>query len=166
MMIKHQKPELEPRPSERKRTVQFRVMRDAISKAKEYKQNGGAMLSQEFVDDWADALESGDYEQGQYKLYHKNKANLKEDYCCLGVACVVLGVWENDIHDYSMPESQYYTNKTKRHSEDSIIEIPRMLVSSDHTGGPGTIGDRLATCIDKGWSFSSIAKFVRRYLGV
>ena len=165
-MLHNYKADVKPKPSDRRNTVQFRVMRDAISRAKEYKQNGGAMLSQEFVDDWADALESGDYEQGQYKLYHKNKANLKEDYCCLGVACVVLGVWENDIHDYSMPESQYYTNKTKRHSEDSIIEIPRMLVSSDHTGGPGTIGDRLATCNDKGWSFSSIAKFVRRYLGV
>ena len=159
-----QKTQLKPRPSERKRTVQFRVMRDAISKAKEYKQNGGAMLSQEFVDDWADALESGDYEQGQYKLYHKNTANLKEDYCCLGVACLVLGVFRNDIHDYSMPESQYYYYKPDGASIDAI-EIPRMLVSSDHTGGPGTIGDRLATCNDKGWSFSSIAKFVRRYLG-
>ena len=165
MMIKHQKPELEPRPSERKRTVQFRVMRDAISRAKEYKQNGGAMLSQEFVDDWADALESGDYEQGQYKLYHKNTANLKEDYCCLGVACLVLGVWEKDIHDYSMPESQYRYNDKENKKWDTI-EVPRMLVSSDHAGGRSTIGDRLATCNDKGWSFSSIAKFVRRYLGV
>ena len=153
-----------PKPSLSKNALKVKTMRNAISRAKEYKQNGGAMLSQEFVDDWADALESGDYEQGQYKLYHKNTANLKEDYCCLGVACLVLGVFENDIQNYSMPESQYYTNKTKRRSEDDLIEIPRMLLSSDHTGGPGTIGDRLATCNDKGWSFSSIAKFVRRYL--
>ena len=153
-----------PKPSLSVNALKVKTMRDAISRAKEYKQNGGNMLSQEFVDDWADALESGDYEQGSYKLYHKNTANLKEDYCCLGVACVVLGVFRDDIHDYSMPESQYYTHTTQEYEEDSAIEIPRMLVSSDMIGGRSTIGDELAICNDKGWSFSSIAKFVRRYL--
>src|SRR3954470_6556630 len=37
---------------------------------------------------WAEALESGEYAQGRGCLYNESR----DQYCCLGVACLVAGV--------------------------------------------------------------------------
>ena len=42
---------------------------------------------------WVEALESGEYKQGQRNLCYEDK------YCCLGVACEVMGVEKTYIGD-------------------------------------------------------------------
>ena len=47
-------------------------------------------LPREFAEKWVEALRSGEYKQTDHKLI-----NNKGDYCCLGVACKIVGM--NDI---------------------------------------------------------------------
>lgn len=49
----------------------------------------------EFKEKWIAALESGEYKKGETNLYtaHRNS------FCCLGVACIILGAKEEDIDD-------------------------------------------------------------------
>lgn len=43
------------------------------------------------VEEWTDALRSGEYKQGKYAL-----RNTRNEFCCLGVACDLLGiVWKD-----------------------------------------------------------------------
>lgn len=43
-----------------------------------------------FLEDWPNALESGEYEQGKGSLYTNYPDRAVEKYCCLGVACQLL----------------------------------------------------------------------------
>lgn len=46
-------------------------------------------MEKQFLDNWLEALRSGDYEQGEEYLFDG------ERYCCLGVACTLNGVDED-----------------------------------------------------------------------
>lgn len=51
------------------------------------------MITKEQKDAWLKALRSGDYEQGKLGL-----CNDLGQYCCLGVACEVLGLGFDKLH--------------------------------------------------------------------
>ncbi len=58
-------------------------------------------LPQEFKKKWVDALRSGEYQQGKGYLMYRGGSNKKDEYCCLGVACVIAGIepeklWKDD----------------------------------------------------------------------
>ena len=89
--------------SQHKRTVKFKRMRELINVTKQHKEDGTPMISKEFAEEWADALESGMYEQGDHSLY--DSAN--QTYCCLGVACAELGIRNDFIADEGMPSGIY-----------------------------------------------------------
>ena len=61
-MLKHQ-------TSQHKRTLKFKRMRELINITNQHKDEGTPMISKEFAEEWADALESGDYIQGDHSLY-------------------------------------------------------------------------------------------------
>lgn len=63
---------------------------------KEYK------LPKAFADKWLTALRSGEYKQGQSAL-HSSKDNT---YCCLGVACHLLGI-DNEILANGIYDEEY-----------------------------------------------------------
>ena len=52
-------------------------------------------LPREFAEKWIKSLRSGDYKQGRGGLYNESKNN----YCCLGVACSMLGVENERLKD-------------------------------------------------------------------
>lgn len=47
-------------------------------------------LPEQFKNQWVEALRSGNYEQGRVYLYNKSYSG-PATYCCLGVACSILG---------------------------------------------------------------------------
>lgn len=56
--------------------------------------------------EWVEALRSGNYEQGQEGLFYKE--GNKEKYCCLGVACSILGYQNVQLNDCSYINEPYY----------------------------------------------------------
>ena len=152
--------------SQHKRTMKFKRMRQLINVTKQHKCEGTPMISKEFAEEWADALESGMYEQGDHSLY--DSAN--KTYCGLGVACAELGIRNDFIADEGMPSGIYNLPVPEAKDVDgwSIkqeVRVPYMLQTSDREDDLASIGDALALCNDSGWSFKSIAMFIRRYLG-
>lgn len=66
-------------------------------------------MDAEFKQKWVAALRSGEYQQGEGFL-------LKDDtYCCLGVACRVVGYSEEQIFNkqYIPPDFDYLPNELK-----------------------------------------------------
>lgn len=78
-------------------------------------------LPREFGEKWVEALRSGEYQQGSSCL--KDSRN---NYCCLGVACVVAGI-DPPAKDWILPE---FANK----------EIPKILI------GSGAVSDLVYDC--------------------
>jgi hypothetical protein len=60
-------------------------------------------LPRVFTEKWLAALESGGYAQGKAFLYDGNR----ENYCCLGVACIVAGASQEELHGVELPDSLY-----------------------------------------------------------
>ncbi len=48
-------------------------------------------MKQKYKQPWIDALRSGKYKQGQYRLYNEDQ----DTYCCLGVLCKI-----NNLESY------------------------------------------------------------------
>ena len=46
------------------------------------------------LDQWASALESGEYKQGQHRLFNEEK----DTYCCVGVLGITLGMPKEDLN--------------------------------------------------------------------
>lgn len=99
-----------------------------------------------FKAQWIAALRSGEYKQGKHRLF-KDGA-----YCCLGVACKVSGLSDDDLKDY------VYTG---------IIDVnhpgvlPQVLVKTFLNDVP----HKLADMNDKGdKSFSQIADWIEANL--
>lgn len=71
-------------------------------------------MNQEIKKRWVEALRSGDYEQGEFRLCYLDK-NQEKKYCCLGVLCDLatkelknLSVTEeDDIASYNTRVYQY-----------------------------------------------------------
>lgn len=73
--------------------------------------------------DWIEALQSGDYEQGQGSLCQRagdGEGTVKRRYCCLGVLCDLVDSesWE-DMEYYSRwgPEADIYMPSGNLHEE-------------------------------------------------
>lgn len=50
-------------------------------------------LDPEFKAKWIAALRSGEYSQGRFRLFKG------DDYCCLGVGCVVAGIYPKTLDE-------------------------------------------------------------------
>ena len=157
-MLKHQ-------DSQHKRTMKFKRMRELINVTKQHKLEYRPMLPIGFAEEWADALESGDYDQGTHHLYD----SMDDGQYCLGVACAELGIRNDFIADEGMPSGIYRVTVPEAKDVDgwSIkqeIRVPYILQTSDREDDLASVGDALALCNDSGWTFKSLALFIRRYL--
>lgn len=102
-------------------------------------------MDREFAEKWATALESGDYQQTKSKLFDG------KNYCCLGVACVLLGetfikddfIWSIDNESGVLPRR--IKNKIGMKSYTGYIPYKISLSSQN----------------DQGKSFKEIAQFIR-----
>lgn len=99
---------------------------------------------------WINALESGEFKQAKETLVDNTDApNLK--YCCLGVACVVAGLDEDEFH------GRNYLPKTMQKKlgikSDGEFKKPVLYRGLEY--------DSLAHMNDKGVRFKTIARIIR-----
>jgi hypothetical protein len=119
----------------------------------------------------ADALESGEYQQGRSQL--TKIENGVEKHCCLGVACNVLeklqpGTFTREVTEYSPSEVRYCYGDSK-----ASLYAPKPVqdwLGIDHVGSLTNsivIGDlrgvSLADLNDSGVKFTDIAKVLRTH---
>jgi hypothetical protein len=118
---------------------------------------------------WVQALESGQYKQGQNSLARETKASTwykpwtwsdtKTRYCCLGVACEVAR--QNGVN---LPKTTRY--ETVRYGKYATMTLPAEVVqwldvaSSDPYVAPGT--SAVAANDELRWSFAKIAAELRK----
>ena len=101
---------------------------------------------------WVEALESGDYKQG--KTYLRDS---EDRYCCLGVACEVMGV-------EAVRHSTYYVYNN---SDILLNNFDKLGLRSEHGHFEGCITYNdynylsLTHMNDKGLSFKEIATLIR-----
>ena len=98
---------------------------------------------------WIDALRSGEYKQGKGALQNGDR------FCCLGVACAVLGI-PKTISDYGAIN---YGNSGER----SSVELPdsaAALLGMHHRTGANYESSSLSDRNDDGDTFAEIAYFI------
>lgn len=98
-------------------------------------------LTESFIEEWTEALRSGDYRQISGSLC---KLNGEPQYCCLGVAAVIRG-YSNDI----LEENNYL----KGGINGSLVRLPRTMWKN-------TVNDFFAGLNDKGLDFEQIADVI------
>lgn len=99
-------------------------------------------LPKEFREEFLEALRSGRYKQGKSSLVAEDEHRTAV-YCCLGVACHILGISQDLLLRREYPQEV-----------ECDIEIPEALMDSR-----GYAGD-LATMNDNGDSFEDIANYI------
>lgn len=107
-------------------------------------------LPKEFATKWIAALRSGEYQQGNGLL-----RNFKNEYCCLGVACKIQGVSDENLTNKNLIAKEWL-------SDEDLAKVPRELhgkISST------TLCGELATQNDGGESFSKIANWIEANVG-
>ena len=99
------------------------------------------MLDPEFKVKWIEALESGEYHQGQCKLFDG------KNYCCLGVAYTIAG------NAFACTGPNFYTTGGNL----NYLDPEDYGLTSDQQF-------RLANLNDEGQSFKEIADYIRNNL--
>lgn len=90
-------------------------------------------LPEDFKKKWVAALRSGEYKQGRDKLHNA----INNTFCCLGVACHIAGITDDEISDYC------YTNLLAKANPDrlpaffqnTVIESPAWNLAAMNDGG-------------------------------
>lgn len=101
-------------------------------------------LPKRFKAKWVKALRSGEYKQGKNGLYNSDGS-----YCCLGVACKIVGNSNEELGLIGYIEPELIKDYKK---VPSILEREEELAS------------KLAKMNDTGKSFNQIAAYIDRYL--
>lgn len=93
-------------------------------------------INKEAINKWIEALRSGEYKQGYYRLRTYSK---KEDtFCCLGVACDVLkdeldGEWVQKADDYTfeVSDDQFHGQEYMPDVVVEYIGLPERFLNDD-----------------------------------
>ena len=105
------------------------------------------------------ALESGEYEQGNNALHSNGR------FCCLGVACEIsgLGKWG---HIDGGPEAYCVNSEFDRATLTMLptIQLYYGICADGWRGGDGLKQSDLVNMNDSGKSFVEIAKHIRKYI--
>jgi len=137
-------------------------------------------LKKEFRDNWLAALRSGDYLQIREYLYSEEED--KPGYCCLGVACRVVGLNKDQINQIpqitTLTASLQYNivnnieNVSFSKFEHKLINLndglsQRMYINYYNDGYkfPKALKERIENCFERGdnfyyCSFDEIADFI------
>lgn len=115
---------------------------------------------------WIEALEGGQYEQGQGLLrlekiqYKENSCEIKNEFCCLGVLCDLDGItWDCDWDSADLSQTgrvvqKYNAGNHGRYTIDGLLREKVGLNSDDLS--------KVISMNDAGRSFKSIAKTLRK----
>lgn len=114
--------------------------------------------------EWTAALRSGKYKQGKNRLCSQLPEGIDE-FCCLGVACEVLGPQVGVTRKVLDSGQVVYVNPDGFHSHDWLPEsIKKLLGLNSASGlfGLMRVGDSLAGLNDRGETFANIAGVIER----
>ena len=116
-------------------------------------------LPREFAENWLEALESGEFVQGQVNLFSEVEYidKVVEEYCCLGVAGIVCGYDKEEIRDAGV-----YMNHIDQ--AEAKYSLPGELIGTAVKGEKGynSLVDKLIYLNDtKHYSFIDIANWIR-----
>lgn len=117
------------------------------------------MKRTDFIENWLDALESGEYKQVRGKLWNYDQENPK--YCCLGVACDVaneLGIRKLDLDD----ADDWNEMLPKSMAKFMGIQVDGHFIESIRHRGKRYI--TLTGLNDSGVKFKTIARIIREQL--
>lgn len=113
-------------------------------------------LNKAFKKKWVKALRSGDYKQTDAYLYNRGL----DGYCCLGVACKVLGADNDELTRKSFPSDEFLFKMGFDPKSDFVFGC-----SHDDDDTKNKIINKLANFNDdKKWTFKQIAAYIDRYL--
>ena len=134
-------------------------------------------LPVEFKRQWIEALRSGKYSQtvGELFSYNVNTKNVEmhdgtnkevlydpNSYCCLGVACHILGIGNEDLNGIGNPYSlfeKFQENLTQEELYKQFANFPVMLMT------PSSEVDKLVHLNDEEmWTFNKIADWIEENL--
>jgi len=85
-------------------------------------------LPKEFADKWVLALLSNEYSQGIGELTINVDDQKDFSYCCLGVACKVVGISDTNLHPYS---SLGQIRATSGEETFKLAGIPEQLIGTE-----------------------------------
>ena len=108
---------------------------------------------EEFLPQWVEALRSGEYKQGKEEL-GKKQAN---EYCCLGVACVLLNKLTGQEPNWGGCLGNYYLMSA---GETTALSGKEGLLFNSPTGRIRGSFENLAEMNDSGATFDEIADFI------
>jgi hypothetical protein len=136
------------------------------------------MVLTEIQEEWLQALESGGYPQGRYRLVDQ------DGYCCLGVACEILGLkrvsdfggfWSStrNRNAYYLPGNSWKklglrNNVGSLDKPVSLSAVTRKKVPTEECKCPADSNDPgeckcLADFNDHGATFKQIARYIRKH---
>lgn len=111
-------------------------------------------LPKTFKTKWLKALRSGKYIQGESKLCKKEGKEIQ--YCCLGVACSLVGISDKTL---IKSEAGYISSASNQNLPIRCInKTPKLLRSESG------IPEKLALMNDDGKSFKVIANWISKNL--
>lgn len=110
----------------------------------------------EFIEKWLEALESGEYKQGQGYL---RRLNGKPKYCCLGVACEVASKLSVRVDYFDVSN-----NKCLPESLAKFIGVDSIGGFKEHIKHGREEYSSLTHLNDSGVKFKTIAKIIREQL--
>ena len=124
---------------------------------------------------WLQALESGEFKQGRSHLHQIDSKTKKETYCCLGVACKLLGPKANKPERWtnSFDTVSYGPGKNAADLPPSLVKKLKMRGPDGQIWGEGPevtdqdkttyLAKTLVSLNDSArWSFKKIAKWIRK----
>lgn len=107
-------------------------------------------LDPEFKAKWLEALKGGEYKKGENVLYN----NIKDSYCCLGVACIVLGITKEQLIGGAI-----LSERLEAHFG---IEFPKAINYNYYEGYPNH--SKLTWLNDKSDTFLPVIEYIEQNL--
>lgn len=88
-----------------------------------------------FKEAWLDALRSGDYVQGRFRLMKRYGGREMPHFCCLGVACDITGERTTDVFDLPIGLPRAGALKRWNMSRRTATALAEMNDVKQHTFG-------------------------------
>jgi hypothetical protein len=127
-------------------------------------------LPKRFKKKWLEALRSGDYKQGNDRLFKISKdkeGNKIEEFCCLGVAASLCNFpkFKSAIEDKSLFDEDGSMTEAEilKFKENGL---PKILIGSPEISSPNfsSLIGKLTEMNDNGKSFKQIANYIEKNL--
>lgn len=112
-------------------------------------------LPVEFKKKWVSALKSGKYKQGSGYL-----RNVNDEFCCLGVACDLVGVEWGRVSKYNDAYCISLSGNYRMPCREDLPNDIFKVLWQDYSDFDGQVMAKLASMNDTYWPFENIANWI------